>query len=696
MWGKSGSTSMVAARQWRLAGLILCSLAIVVGVEIADKQDARLDLLHRPVFPNRAVAILDWFLHPIERNTYLRPFFIEQDLNDVAMLSDGSRIWAVGTHGRIITSADQGRTWQDQESGTQATLNKIVMLPFGRCGWAVGDKGTILKTEDAGRSWLPQDSSLDVDLLSIAALEDCRHAWIASGSVLLYTEDGGALWQGINGYNGAVVYGDRSVPLRDGALGGLVASTDGGFFVTHDAGADWEPLVLGERHRFADVVVGPRGRSAWAVDVDGKFADSHDGGRSWADRYVFGSDDAPRVAMADDVLHGVVVKSRGAIWSTQDGGRTWIAAKNPLGTGLNAVTMSWDGSLAVAVGPRGAVLASYDGGRTWFPSMRGDGNIRSILIEPDGRTIWAAADGPVLLKSEDRGESWMPQVAVGEPWLGDTLNLKALQPTGVGKPGWMAGSRDVFRSLDGGRSWEPSSVDQDLVRDLRILPDGHGWSVGESHGALRVTRDGGAHWVSNIRLIRRRLTALSVSPDGRRIWAVGRGPLAGLSEDGGATWSLQPFPTGRRWIGDIVMSGDGLHGCAVGDWGAVVTTGDGGRSWINAEPGTRVGLNAVAMLDDGRGWIVGNWGTLLATDDFGKTWREAPSPMKSSMTAITMRPDGLGFVGAFALNMARTTDGGKTWTYFNTYHLGRAPWFYAWTGLWLVVALGALFRSEGR
>jgi len=77
--------------------------------------------------------------------------------------SDGSQLWAVGEGGTILHTADGGKTWETQRSGTLQPLNAI--FGIGTELWAVGDNGTIVHTADGGKTWAQQSSRTNQPLL---------------------------------------------------------------------------------------------------------------------------------------------------------------------------------------------------------------------------------------------------------------------------------------------------------------------------------------------------------------------------------------------------------------------------------------------------------------------------------------------------------------------------------------------------
>src|SRR5512139_2680499 len=68
------------------------------------------------------------------------------------------------------------------------------------------------------------------------------------------------------------------------------------------------------------------------------------------------------------------------------------------------------------------------------------------------------------------------------------------------------------------------------------------------------------------------------------------------------------------------------HVVAVGYWGAIYVSEDGGRSWKKSDSGTERLLYAVSMANDKAGWAVGQLGLILRTEDGGHTWKPQDNP----------------------------------------------------------------------
>ena len=113
---------------------------------------------------------------------------------------------------------------------------------------------------------------------------------------------------------------------------------------------------------------------------------------------------------------------------------------------------------------------------------------------------------------------------------------------------------------------------------------------------------------------------------------------------------------------DVAKAGDRL--VAVGEFGHVVLSDDGGKTWSQAkEVRTQVALNSVVFVNDQVGFAAGHDATVLKTIDGGDTWRVfyRDTEFENPLLAVYFEDENKGYaVGAFSL-MVETTDGGETW-----------------------------------
>ena len=111
----------------------------------------------------------------------------------------GDRIIVVGERGHILISADQGRSWQQQQVPTRATLTSVFFVDPDN-GWAAGHDGVILQTRDGGQHWQqvyadPEDERPILDLW----FRDPEYGYaVGAYGLFLETEDGGASWEPVD------------------------------------------------------------------------------------------------------------------------------------------------------------------------------------------------------------------------------------------------------------------------------------------------------------------------------------------------------------------------------------------------------------------------------------------------------------------------------------------------------------------
>ena len=320
------------------------------------------------------------------------------------------------------------------------------------------------------------------------------------------------------------------------------------------------------------------------------------------------SDSAEEPLVEDATLHDVAfvdpeqgwaVGDRGAIWHTTDGGKNWLRQKSGVDVALHGVCFA-NRQLGWAVGgstqpylhtSQAVVLRTTDGGQTWkrelalLPALE-----RVKFFDADHGVAWgrgAGGDPLGVSASDDSGHNWRP-VAVGPQsawWGGDFVS----QHTGtvVGPGG------NVVRITSGEAM--PISLDDAgrNVRDIKFSAGATGWAVGEE-GLILRTDNGGADWQS-VDILPAEVNAAvdwqTISVQGTHVWIAGSpGTVVLHSPDAGESW--QGFATGCNTPLKRITFVDETHGWAVGDFGTILHTSDGGQTWIEQ----RGGSNRAAVL----------------------------------------------------------------------------------------------------
>ncbi len=148
--------------------------------------------------------------------------------------------------------------------------------------------------------------------------------------------------------------------------------------------------------------------------------------------------------------------------------------------------------------------------------------------------------------------------------------------------------------------------------------------------------------------------------------AVGKFGTIMHTTDGGNTWTVQESGTTRDFNG--VYFSDVNHGTIVGNCtisgenGIILRTTDGGNTWIEQQSGIHQHLYGVAFSDNNNGLVVGNFGAVLKTTDGGTTWTQKTSGIISGLNSVVILNLNTAIAVGAVGKIIKTLDGGETWT----------------------------------
>ncbi len=402
----------------------------------------------------------------------------------------------------------------------------------------------------------------------------------------------------------------------------------GGLWKTTDGGLTWKPMTDG-----------PLGSSSvGAVGV----AESNP--------------DVVYIGMGETELRGNVLQGDG-VYRTADAGKTWTHVGLEATQAIARVRVdptNPDRVFVAALGhpygpnPERGVFRTLDGGRTWkkvlFESDSAGAN--DLVIDPsDPNTIYAASwqvyrtpwkmwgGGPhsKLFKSTDGGETWtdltsnpgMPARPIGKIGItvspADPHRLYAIVEAGEG---------GVFRSDDGGATWARTN-DERKIRQ-RSFYYSHIYAdpkdpdvVYALNTSLYRSKDGGKTFDRVRSVPHGDQHDLWIAPDDPRRLASANDGGGTVSENGGATWTEQDFPTAQLY--HIITTSDvPYHVCGAqqdnstvcvpsDDWDFMQARGPN-HGWYYAVGGGESGYIAQSPTDPDI-FYAGSQGALLTRFD---------------------------------------------------------------------------------
>ncbi|MBE0643524.1 MAG: T9SS type A sorting domain-containing protein [Bacteroidetes bacterium] len=264
---------------------------------------------------------------------------------------------------------------------------------------------------------------------------------------------------------------------------------------------------------------------------------------------------------------------------SEDGGRTWTHMRLP-NTEVSVISVfafDRDTAFVGTGGPQslmntgsGHIWKTTDGGATWRDVLYGiDSRFGNIHFWDQKRGITVsqgANDSADVFLTSDRGETWTRTAQR----LNARIPLYNTMQFVDDQYGWFAssnyyeqGDASVFRTVDGGVTWEEKGAgsDIDFVSDIAFVDPLKGWFIDDVSQRIRRTVSGGGRWLSAFYPMNgERLVGLYADPVSRALWVLSD-EYAWVSKDEGTTWVKTTLIPAGRMLG--LAFADSLTGWAV-------------------------------------------------------------------------------------------------------------------------------------
>ena len=312
------------------------------------------------------------------------------------------------------------------------------------------------------------------------------------------------------------------------------------------------------------------------------------------------------------------------------------------------------GSRLVAVGERGIVVFSDDAGQTWNQAKVPTSVSLTAVQFPTPKQGWAVGHAGVVLHSEDGGQSWTRQL---DGSLAARLAMEAAQAD-VNAAGATGAKAEIAkrRLADAQRLVDDGPGKPFLA--LQFENEQSGFVVG-AYGLIFRTTDGGKSWQPWMSHLDnpKGLHLNAIRAVGKTIYLAGEQGLFFRSTDGGETFTRLATPYEGSYFTVAAIAPGGV--ILAGMRGNAYWSGDEGNTFVKVESPMPISFSAIALLADGRLLFANQAGLVLESRDHGRSLQPLATPRMPPLAGMTELQDGslvtVGFGGALRISLTNNT-----------------------------------------
>jgi len=574
---------------------------------------------------------------------------------------------SAGAHGHRFGN---GATAPWEKTAGPPGLETNVIFKANNIVYAGTETQGVYKSSDNGSNWVAANTGIERTSISdlifsgtnlIAAVKaDCPTSLNVFNST-----DNGVTWSGTTGLSGRIV---KSFAIKGSAIYAAVALFPGSSGVARstDDGNTWQDVASPIENGGESIV----SDNAIIIAEDNFIWRSTDDGASWDVVEQFALTGISSFARAGTKLFAAA--TTGFHTSTDNGARwTFEAFSN------GAYSFSASGN-TIYLGSNSKVFKSTDFGATWIDMSTGlgHGGIRALLY--DGSNLFAGtpADAAGIYRSTNGGASWDPAAA--------GLPVASIIRGQIAFGGYVfAGTQGdgIYRSSDHGDTWSKTDVNNSLLAQQLVFAfceKDNALYAGAGNGIYKST-DGGATFQRTLNGFPPNInvTAYSLTVSTGNILAavsVSFSPSEGLegifySPDDGSNWHQANLPLQPTFVSAVASDGTSIAYAGVYGQSSFVTglyqSTDAGITWVSRTDVLMVDIERLAVR--GSNVLAATLFTAFYSTDFGETWGSSTPgfcpPFGCGVATYTLSGTSI-FAGNTA-GMFLSTDSGASWTDIN-------------------------------
>lgn len=562
--------------------------------------------------------------------------------------------------------------WNLQSTYSSLKINDIFFINAYK-GWAVGSGGRIYYTSNGGQTWNTTYVSSSVELKSVYFVNETNGWCVGTTGKVYKSTNGGISWSNVtvSGLsNTDIVY---SVHFIDSNTGWITFSNKA--YKTTNAGVSWvQESVLGP-NSLTDVYFVDNS-TGWIITQSSTLYKTKNGGNTWENLSIIAFQDYLNDIHFSDANNGCIVGTNGYISLTNDGGQTWSTQNANTLANLTKVKFI-NKAEGWIVGEGGTILHTDDGGKSWYKQVLNSSESIYGIIIIDANSGWLAGDNGRIRSFVSTKKAYCPSNAVyikqspERPIISkvscDTRNATLTVSNCTGDVSWSNGlTSQAIQVNQAGTYTAVCSVDGCVSTESKkeVLLFNNNLSVNANATCLSDS------------------PVLSVSGIDENIkieWRQNQKPFINdentFTPTVAGSYDIVPYIEGeRKWElkeNDVLDNSlfaaamaDKNTGVAVGKYGSMLITRDGGKTW-EQRSFIDYYFSDIQFVDENIGFVLGNKNSrpyILKTTDKGANWQiiDVNFPYQG-FEGIYFVDSQTGWITGSGKSILKTTDGGLNW-----------------------------------
>ncbi len=359
-----------------------------------------------------------------------------------------------------------------------------------------------------------------------------------------------------------------------------------------------------------------------------------------------------------DIYNGWYCGLNGMIKKTTNGGHNWSSLNSGTTNNLNSIAFA-DNEFGVCGGDWGTILWTTNGGVNWnlytdiytgfFTGVKFTGN----------QTCLVTGTGTIIYRTTNSGVNWLPHFT--------NYSIQNSVEFSSANTGYIFGSPFAYlKTTNSGINWFQNNASGLFaqVYSASITPANTFWCASDSGIIFRST-DNGNNWnVAHREYITKEDLKSVCFIDQVTGIAVGTYGVLLNTTNGGINWSYHNLGN-ENTLNTIkfVNSSTGFIGGAQGYLGIVLKTTDSGNNWQQVYLDSSR-INSIHFMNSNTGWCAGNFGAVIKTTNGGNSWVKTAITTTPPISYIYVNDvffinENTGFIGGNG--MFKTTNGGMNW-----------------------------------